>query len=105
MKRLIQSPIFWGTVVTPPAMFFAFWSGAAGHGNYVAARLLLPFACLAMGLGGPISMWTVVFASFQFVVYGWLLSGARWRTAGAFVLVIHLVLVVALFEFSFVAFS
>jgi hypothetical protein len=86
-------------------MFAAFWSGAAGHGNYVVARLLLPFACLAMTLGRPIASWTVVFASFQFAVYGWLLSGPRWKTLAAIVLGLHLLLVGVLFRASFEAFN
>ena len=89
MKKLIRSPVFWGIIITPFAMFIAFWSGPEVHGNYVAARLLLPYACLAMRLGDPIATGTAEFALFQFPVYGWLVSGPRWRTAGAILLVIQ----------------
>lgn len=101
MKKLIRSPIFWGIVITPFVMYIAFWSGPEIHGNYFVARLLLPYACLAMRLGDPIAMWTALFALIQFAAYGWLVSGPHWRRSGAILLVIHLVLVVMLFGFPF----
>lgn len=100
MKRLIASPIFWGIVITPFAMYISFWSGTDFHGNYVAARWLLPFACLAMIIGRPIADATVLFALFQFAAYGWFVSGPRWKMAGAILLAIHLMFVGAAFELS-----
>jgi len=105
VKKLIRSPIFWGVVITPLVMYVAFWSGADLHGNYVAARWLLPFACFAMILGRPVADATVLFALFQFAAYGWFVSGRRWKMAGAIVVVIHLIFVAMDFALPYRPFS
>ncbi len=38
------------TVVTLIALVLGFLSGGAGHGDYVLARILLPFACATIAL-------------------------------------------------------
>jgi hypothetical protein len=38
-----------GILTAPIALCICFYSSGFGHGNYIAARLILPFACAAMG--------------------------------------------------------
>ena len=42
-------PFFAALGLTPIVLLIAFISSGVGHGDYVAARLLLPFACVGIG--------------------------------------------------------
>src|SRR3954468_12424434 len=49
--------------VTPIALYAAWISAGGGHGDYVAARVLLPFACFT-----SIALWR--FQSLGWIIYG-----------------------------------
>jgi len=54
-------------------------AAGGGHGSYLAADLLFPFAMLLAGSTGSISGGGVALALAQYPLYGWLLSRARSR--------------------------
>jgi hypothetical protein len=46
---LRRSALAAGISLAPIALLIAFISGGAGHGTYVGARIVLPYACLGLG--------------------------------------------------------
>jgi hypothetical protein len=90
-----------GALITLPALFVAVISAGAGHGDYVAARLLFPFPMLLTVIDGSIGVPSIVVALLQFPLYGALLGlalcGRSWRP---FVVIVplHFVAVMACFS-------
>lgn len=66
-----------GTVlVTLLALYVGWQSAGAGHGNFVWARILFPYACACMPVHG-LQFLVIPFTLLQFPVYGLLVSIAR----------------------------
>jgi len=89
-----------GTLIEPAAMLVAMMSGGAGHGSYVAARLLFPLPMLLTLVDGRIGMFSAGLAMLQFPFYGALLGLTIWRKSwGAAMAVasLHLAAAVACF--------
>lgn len=68
-----------GVVVECLAVFAAMLSGGAGHGDYVAARLLFPVPMLLTLVEGEIGTLVMFVGLVQFPVYGGLLGWAHAR--------------------------
>jgi hypothetical protein len=68
-----------GIVVTPIALSFAMRSAGAGHGNYLAARVLFPSSMLTTHLFEEITVPAIALACIQFPVYGCVI-GAGFKT-------------------------
>jgi hypothetical protein len=76
-----------GALVTPLALFVAMISAGAGHGDYLAARLLYPVPMLLTWItGDTITNISLALAFAQFPVYGYLVG--RFRPAGLFVVAV-----------------
>jgi hypothetical protein len=89
-----------GALIELPAVFAAIVSGGAGHGSYVAARMLFPLSMLLTLVEGRIGMVSVGLALLQFPLYGALLGWTLWRQSyGAAMAVasLHLVAAIACF--------
>jgi hypothetical protein len=65
-----------GILITPLALCIGFVSAGAGHGDYVAARWVLPFACLFLGMDTGAAILISVFASLQWPIYGFIIDKA-----------------------------
>jgi hypothetical protein len=80
-------------------LIVAFASAGGGHGSFVAARIVLPYACLALG-GCPKAAFVVTaLAVAQWPVYGWLMDQtARRLLTSIFLVGLHLTLCVWLFK-------
>jgi hypothetical protein len=59
-----------GVLVTAPAILTASISGGAGHGSYIAARVLFPFSMLISQLVGEIRLVALAVGLIQFPLYG-----------------------------------
>jgi hypothetical protein len=70
-----------GSLLGVAALFAAFMSAGAGHGDYVAARALFPAPMLLTELEGSIGVLALGTALAQFPLYGALLGWARVRKA------------------------
>lgn len=75
-----------GALVLLPALFAAFISAGAGHGDYMAARALFPYSMLLTLVEGSIGPVALAVGLAQFPVYGgviaWCGEGKRMRAAG-----------------------
>ena len=71
-----------GVLVTIPAIALAVASGGAGHGNYVAARLLFPYSMLLTSQTHYISSPLILIALLQFPMYGLAICSAMRRKRG-----------------------
>ena len=69
----------WGLLLAIPAIFTAMLSGGAGHGDYVAARLLFPFTMLLTLSEEGIGSLGISVALIQFPIYGAVLSWSSVR--------------------------
>jgi len=90
-----------GCLITAPAIFAAVMSAGAGHGTYIAARVLFPFSLLLTRLEGSIGPFAVGVGVLQFTIYGALVGRAVALGARAPLLLItvaHLVAVLACFS-------
>ena len=70
-----------GTLIAVPALFAAIASAGAGHGDYVAARMLFPGPTLLTLLEGSIGIFATSAALLQFPLYGVLLGWSLPRKA------------------------
>jgi hypothetical protein len=72
MKRhKLTAGVLTGGLVTPAAVILAVASAGAGHGNYAAARLLLPYTMLlTRATGDRITLPLIALALAQFPLYG-----------------------------------
>lgn len=88
-------------IINIPATFAAVVSGGAGHGAYIAARVLFPFAMLLTRLGGEIGPVVIAVGLLQFPIYGLLVGRAvALQTATPFVLLTTALLFAVLICFS-----
>lgn len=90
-----------GALITAPAILAAIMSGGAGHGSYIAGRVLFPFSMLLSRLeGGSIGPVAMSVGLLQFPLYGALIGRAvALKTYRAFFLLTaaHLVAALACF--------
>ena len=102
----MKHPEFWkpviaSLVVTPVCLFLGLVSAGMGHGDYVLARILLPYAMLSAVLFKGIVAPLIVLAVAQFPLYGVALGAAakrgRLSTALLLLLVVHTLAAVACF--------
>ena len=90
-----------GTLIAVPAIFSAMISGGAGHGSYIAARLLFPFSMLLTRLEGSIGPIALGVGLLQFPLYGALIGRTlALKTCRTFCLLAAMHLVAALACFS-----
>lgn len=83
--------------MTPIALLIAFASAGFGHGDYVAARIILPYACLAIHFGIPTVI--VVLSLIQWPGYGFLLDRTKHKCVITIMLLaIHVSLCIWLFN-------
>jgi hypothetical protein len=78
-----------GILIAPIAVCIGFYSAGFGHGEYVAARLILPFACVFGGAYFGAGLVVSLVAFLQWPVYGLLSdkSSQKVWTIGAIVVV------------------
>jgi hypothetical protein len=90
-----------GILFAPIALAIGIISGGAGHGSYVAARLVLPLACLCLGDYAG-ALWIVsLLAVLQWPVYGALIDRSLHKAVAAgVILTLHSALIVWLFTRS-----
>jgi hypothetical protein len=90
-----------GVLVTPIALLIGIISGGAGHGSYVAARLVLPFACLTMGAYSGASWVVSILAILEWPTYGALIDKASHKAlTGGIILALHAAASIWLFSKS-----
>lgn len=65
-----------GALVTPIAFFFGIASAGAGHGHYVAAKVLFPVTMLSTLAVGSITTPLLLLGAVQFPVYGWFIGSS-----------------------------
>lgn len=90
-----------GAVIAAPAILAAIMSGGAGHGSYVAARVLFPFSMLLTRLEGEIGPVAMGAGLVQFPLYGALVGRAvalKTDRAVFFAAAAHLVAALACFS-------
>ena len=101
MKNLFQRPVVMFLAITPFCLAIAALSGGVGHGTYVPAVILFPFAALTVValdhfFNATIPM--MIIAALQFPIYGLLISWAKRRSrsvmALALILTLHVIVVV-----------
>lgn len=80
--------IAFGAFLELPALFLAIMSGGAGHGEYVAARILFPFSMLLTLVEGSIGTLATIIGLLQFPAYGALLGWSIWRRSYGAILVV-----------------
>ncbi|MEG3148480.1 hypothetical protein U1769_01185 [Sphingomonas sp. ZT3P38] len=81
-----------GALIEGPAVVAAISSAGAGHGSYIAARVLFPLPMLLTLLEGKIGPVAAIAALLQFPIYGALFGWSIWRRKpfGAAILVVSL---------------
>jgi hypothetical protein len=96
MKLLIRHPVISAVLLTPFLLAMAAVSGGVGHGNYLLAIVLFPYAALVAVILDHFfssTIPTIAMATLQFPVYGTLIGlGRRWARGGVVVsalLVLH----------------
>ena len=79
-----------GIFITPFLVVIGLASAGGGHGTYVAARIVFPFACLSMGTYVGASVIVSLLAFLQWPVHGLLIDRAshKLRAVGS-ILGIH----------------
>jgi len=83
----------------PIALFLAYLSGGAGHGNYLMTKLLFPMPMALAILFGEIFIPIIFLAVIQFPLYGYILDRKNCiLTYG--LLVAHIVFAVGAISFS-----
>jgi hypothetical protein len=77
---LRSSPFFaLGILIAPIALCIGFYSAGFGHGEYVAARLILPFACVVTGGYLGAGLVVSIVALIQWPTYGLLVDKSSRR--------------------------
>jgi hypothetical protein len=94
-------PVVVSLVVTPICLFLAVISAGAGHGGYLAAKILFPVTMLSTFLFHSITAPFILLAVVQFPVYGVILGVAgtqrRLLTTALVLLAIHAVAVASIY--------
>jgi len=86
MKLFIRYSVICSILLTPFLLIIAAVSGGVGHGNYILAIVLFPYAAVAAVMldhffNSTIPM--IVMAALQFPLYGTLIGlGQRWARGG-----------------------
>jgi hypothetical protein len=70
-------PVVLSLIATPISLFVGIASGGAGHGNYLAAKVLFPFTMLSIRAFGSITAPFVILAIIQFPLYGVIVGSAN----------------------------
>jgi len=87
-----------GVLLAPVALFMAIMSAGAGHGHYVAAKILFPFTMASTYIWGTITLPFIILAIVQFPFYGWLTGCAivdrKWKAPAWIVGGVHLALAI-----------
>jgi hypothetical protein len=65
-----------GILVTPVLLGLAAFSGGAGHGDYLLARILFPVTMISTLVFGSITVPFIVLAVGQYPIYGWFIGSA-----------------------------
>jgi hypothetical protein len=79
-----------GIVVVPLAVISGFASGGFGHGNYIVARIVLPFACVFSGMNFGANIIMTFMAFVQWPFYGFLIDMASHKLRRvAIIVVVH----------------
>ncbi|HWG16822.1 MAG TPA: hypothetical protein VN678_03090 [Acidobacteriaceae bacterium] len=87
-----------GLLVTPIALAIAFASAGFGHGSYIWARIVLPFASLCTLNSHFNSLLVPLFAILQYPIYGYLFDrSSRKVAAGCVIIAMHAAMVAWLF--------
>jgi len=85
-------------MLTSIACLVGLISGGAGHGSYVAVRLVLPYACASVGMYSCAGILVCASALLQWPVYGYVIDKAKMkRVAATALLLLHGALCVWLF--------
>lgn len=90
-----------GAIMAIPAIFAAIASGGAGHGTYIAARVLFPFSMLLTRLEGSIGLIGMAVGVLQLPLYGAVAGRAvavRGNSLFLPLTTVHLVAVLACFS-------
>lgn len=89
-----------GLLFTGPAILVAIMSAGAGHGSYVTARVLFPYAMLVSQFEGSIGPTAMGIGLLQFPLYGALIGRAvaKQTTRSFLVTTAHLVATLACFS-------
>jgi hypothetical protein len=74
-----------GLLITPVALVVGFISGGVGHGSYVAARMILPYACALLGTCAIV---VSTLAFIQWPIYGFLVDRANHKLWAVGVIVV-----------------
>jgi hypothetical protein len=79
-----------GILVAPFLLCIGFYSAGFGHSDYIAARLMLPFACFVTGGYFGAGLVVSIVALLQWPMYGLFIdtSSRKVRTIGA-IIVVH----------------
>jgi len=97
IKLLI--PILIACLVTPVCLELAMLSGAAGHGNYLLAKILYPYSMFSTIFLDEITVPFIILAIIQLPLYGVILGIANMRgkiiSATISLTVVHSLAVVA----------
>lgn len=87
-----------GILICPIAVVVGFASAGFGHGTYVAARIVLPFACELSGSYFGAGIVIALLAFVQWPLYGLLVDKASHKVLGLIsVLTVHVALCCWLF--------
>ena len=92
-------PIVVSLAVTPVALFVGLVSAGAGHGNYVAVKILFPYTMLSTVLFESINTPFVVLGLVQFPLYGLILglAGQRFESVAKVLAIVHVLAVLLCF--------
>jgi hypothetical protein len=97
-------PLLVSLVVTPPFLWVAIASVGGGHGHYLGAKILFPFALLSARILGSAFASLILLALVQFPLYGLMLGKAnvkrQFLPCLATLLAIHTLATAACFIFS-----
>jgi hypothetical protein len=88
-----------GLIVTPVALVAGFISAGSGHGNYVLARIVLPFACAFVGIYFGSGFLVVLASLIEWPMYGLFLDISKRKSVTAILIVsLHVLLCLWLFR-------
>ena len=85
-------------LIMPALLWIGVGSAGTGHGNYIAARVIFPFACLSIGTYVGTSLVVTLLTFAQWPIYGFLADRGshKFRTIGT-IFIVHAAICVWLF--------